>query len=52
LRRRGHRPGTIVFAGPAPGNALALRRTAVRVRVLRDGETDGEEPPGLLDARV
>jgi hypothetical protein len=44
--------GTIVFAGPAPGNALALRRTAVRVRVLRDGETDGEEPPGLLDARV
>lgn len=46
--------GTVVYAGPAPGNALALRRTAVRVRVVRDGEAggEGEEPPGLLDTRV
>jgi len=46
--------GTVVYAGPAPGNALALRRTAVRVRVVRDGEAGegGEEPPGLLDTRV
>ena len=45
---------TVVYAGPAPGNALALRRTAVRVRVVRDGEADGEGdmPPGLLDTRV
>lgn len=46
--------GTVVYAGPAPGNALALRRTAVRVHVVRDGEAggEGEEPPGLLDTRV
>jgi hypothetical protein len=46
--------GTVVHAGPAPGSALVPRRTAVRVQVVRDGpgEQGGEEPPGLLDARV
>lgn len=47
----GNGNGTVVFAGPAPENALAIRRTAIRVRRME------EDPPlelgtGLLNKIV
>lgn len=43
-------PHTVLYSGPAPQNAVAIRRASIRVHPVPDDT--GEEPPALLDKRV
>jgi len=46
-------PCTVIFAGPAPTNALAIRRNSLRARVVRQEEPEQdpsvEQAPGLVN---